>query len=1033
MSSEALFRRIDEYHCCSHSACVKQLYQQIQKAQLSTEQLEEIENRAYRFCQAPQSASSASEPLQQLMQEYSLSSREGLALMILIEALSRIEDPRVAAQLMEDCLQGLNWQEHLGSHKSGFVNMSTLLLLLTGKLLDSTEHQAEKKLRRLLRKLSAPMIERSLRAVIHHIAKQFIYASDVDSAITQGCQLPGHQTLFSLDMLGEEALTTKRAKRYLQRYNNAAQKIVDSSQQHRFGLSIKLSALLPRYEPTLFNEAKDALVQHLAPLMELARNQQLPLMIDAEESHRLELGLSIVCALLERCDPGEQSPLGLAVQAYSPRALPVLEYLQALAAERRIRVPVRLVKGAYWDSEIKLAQLQGLPEFPVFIDKHHTDLSYLACAQYLLQNEDQFVPAFATHNALCISHIISLAPKGHRIEFQRLHGMGSALYEEVCRNHPNVSVRVYGPVGDERELLPYLIRRLLENAANNSFVKRLLSDKDLKPLCRHPLRDVPTENNAEKVIKKPANLYEPDRANSPGLNLVSQRVQNHLKLSLQALQHRVWEWHELSGQSHQGATKHCVLNPYDGSPVGHSPIHQASELHAMVESCMHHWHKWRNTPVEDRAACLERFACLLDTHRVTLLSLLIREAGKTIPDALGEIREAIDFANYYARQARHYFSAHHRLPGAIGEENSWRWVSRGPFLCISPWNFPLAIFCGQVCAALVCGNPVIAKPASYTPLIAGFAVKLLKQAGIPDAVIHLALIPGHELESGISEDKHLRGIAFTGSDTSAARVHRALAARSGPRLPLIAETGGQNVMIADCSSLQEQLCKDIVQSAFMSAGQRCSCLRILCVQQEIKDELLELLTGYLNEMRLGNPADLRTDIGPLIHHEAKASLLAHCEVYELQQRVLFEGTLDDDARQDNLLAPRILEVAGIEELKQEQFGPILHLASFDYGQSEQLADSINRAGFGLTCGIHSRNTAWAKRMAEQINVGNVYINRNMVGAIVGAQPFGGMGRSGTGPKAGGPHYLSAFATEQAFSHNSAALGGSVDVLAGPSE
>lgn len=1026
MHLEDLFNRIESQYCCDHASTLARLRRILEAEQTPAISLQSIEQAAIALCHRARAAPHAHTPVHQLLNEFSLSSEEGLALMVLIEALARTQSISVASQLLSDSLGQHDWLRHLGHEKPAFINASALLLLLTGKVMHQGPAQQEKLFRRLLRSLSSPMIHASIQGVIHHVAHQFVFANRADDALSRVTNSSVPYECFSLDMLGEEALTTKRAEQYLSRYESAIRAVLAAGQQNRCSISIKLSALYPRYEPRQFEAARQHIVAALTPLLRKAQQAGLSITIDAEEAHRLELGLCIYTDLLQHGDIADKSLIGMAVQAYSPRALPVLEYLQCFARTRKVQLPIRLVKGAYWDSEIKLAQLQGLAHFPVFRHKQHTDLSYLACAQFMLNHPDCFYPQFATHNAVSIQHILACRPHGQALEFQRLHGMGEAVYAALNQEQPSIKVRVYAPVGEDKELLPYLIRRLLENGANNSFVKQMhTTDATLSDLCRHPLQSTDREN----LIKDSADLYLPERENSRGINLNSRQTHTMLRQQLDALNAKVWQFVPLTAKQCAPLTELTSLNPYDGSPVGHCLQHATRQLDEMATTCADATTQWSQTTSAQRVMCLRRFAKALQQHRIDIVSLLVREAGKTIPDAHDELREAIDFAHYYATQAEQMFGARTSLPGPVGEENTLGWKARGPFLCISPWNFPLAIFCGQVCAALACGNGVIAKPSLKTPLIACFVIQLLHESGIPEQALHLALVSGHSLSDWLSTDTYLRGVAFTGSDNTARTLHLSIARREGPRIPLIAETGGQNAMLADCSSLPEQLVKDVVHSAFLSAGQRCSALRVLYLQDEMYDNVLSMLRGHLDSLKVGDPADLRNDIGPLIDHQAKRALQEHCALYERQHKVLYAGRMPETVRADNLLPPHILAVESIRDLHEEQFGPVLHLARYDYRQLDKVLTDIRSCGYGLTFGIHSRNIRWAKRVANTLPIGNVYINRNMVGAIVASQPFGGMGCSGTGPKAGGPHYLKAFACEQSISFNSAALGGSLDILA----
>ena len=922
--------------------------------------------------------------------EYGLDTREGVVLMCLAEALLRIPDSETVDRLIRDKVGSAHWEEHLGHSPSSFVNASTWALMLGGRLLQGDEISTHG----LIGRLGEAVVRRALIAAMGILGRQFVMGRTITEALThsRGWEEKGYR--HSYDMLGEAARTEVAAEAYLAAYADAIAAVGKASDGrgpvNGPGISVKLSALHPRYEMAQRQRVLDELTPRLISLCRLARSAQIGLTVDAEEAERLDLSLDVVDAAL--ADPGLAGweGFGLAVQAYQKRARPLIGWLIELARRTNRRLMVRLVKGAYWDSEIKRAQDRGLDGFPVFIRKAATDISYLACAADLLAAGDAIYPQFATHNAHTMAAVRELAGQRNDWEFQRLHGMGEALYRQIV---PAIACRTYAPVGRHEDLLPYLVRRLLENGANTSFVNRL-ADASLPPeqVVADPL-EAPLKPFS---IPLPCALFAP-RRNSAGLDLASPPVLNDLAAALDVAE----------------------LQP--------PPVVAKADPQAALALALDAFPAWDGLGGDARAARLERAADLFEAARPELMRLAIREAGKTIPDAVAEIREAVDFLRYYAAEARRLCSRPVRLPGPVGELNTLTLRGRGVFVCISPWNFPLAIFTGQVAAALAAGNTVLAKPAEQTPLMAGAAVSLLHRAGIPPEALHL-LPGGPEMGEALVAHPAVAGVAFTGSTETARAIFRRLAAKDGPIVPLIAETGGINAMIVDSSALSEQVVSDIIDSAFRSAGQRCSALRVLFVQQDAWIRLEPMLAGAMRELTVGDPGCLATDIGPVIDAKALARLNAHADSLDRCARLVARAP--DPVGNGLFFAPRAYEINDMGPLAREVFGPILHVVSWESATLDRVIAAVNSTGYGLTLGIHSRIEAAIRQITDRVRVGNVYINRSMIGAVVGSQPFGGQGLSGTGPKAGGPHALPRYAVEVCHSVNTAASGGDPELLGG---
>ncbi|WP_210396191.1 bifunctional proline dehydrogenase/L-glutamate gamma-semialdehyde dehydrogenase PutA [Motiliproteus sediminis] len=963
--------------------------------------------------------------IEALLQEFPLGRADGLALMALAEALLRIPDSSTADALIRTRLRGADWRSH-DDHDNLWLKSAHQGLKLAQSLIASEHHHS---LAGIGQRLGQPLIRQALKQAVGLISDQFVCGETIYEALDNSQQLLADGDTVSFDMLGEAALCAEDAQRFFDAYQHAISALGCNESYPpgalRPAVSIKLSALHPRFEWSQRERWRPVLNQRMASLISLARQHRIAVTIDAEESDRLEPTLALFADLLAGPAHG-WGLLGIAVQAYSRRALATLAWLTATARHHRTSIPVRLVKGAYWDSEIKWAQQRGLEDYPVFTAKSATDLNYQACARYLFcgHSRDRLYPQFATHNARTLADILTLSD-GRPFECQRLFGMGEALYREA-RNSHSFPCRVYAPVGAHRELLPYLVRRLLENGANSSFVNQIYHPgTGLEALAVPATAQWPPAGS----LPRPAEIFAPERANSRGLNL--QRPDTASCLEDWMAEPLPWRQAAplINGSSCLQGEPVRLFSPQDQQrDIGDLYPTDAATATRAIDCVSTAAQSWAATPAAARAACLDRLAVLLERHRSQLIPLLVAEAGKTLPHALDEVREAVDFCHYYARQAEKLFTPQ-SLPGPTGEDNRLLMAPRGLFVCISPWNFPLAIFTGQVSAALVCGNGVIAKPARQTSLIATLCCELMLEAGIPVGVLALLPGPSEGFCDQLLADQRIDGVAFTGSSASALAIQRRLAAREhAPIATLIAETGGQNAMIVDSSALPEQVVRDALDSAFGAAGQRCSALRLLCLQEEIADSIETLLIGALKERQLGDPAQLATDIGPVIDAQAQQLLLNYLSQQQAAGRLLYQGTVGDHLSQGSFVAPAVVRLQRVDQLGEEQFGPILHLLRYRADHSEQLVDAINQLGYGLTLGIHSRNSAHAEALAMRARVGNVYINRHQTGAVVGSQPFGGCGLSGTGPKAGGPHYLRRFVYEKHLCTDTTAWGGNAALL-----
>ena len=976
-----------------------------------------------------------------LLQEYSLETQEGILLMCLAEALMRIPDKHTADALIHDKMSVADWQKHVGRSESTLVNASTWGLMLTGRVvkmdkrLDGSPSNIWK---RLVKRSGEPVIRSAMYQAMAIMGRQFVLGRDIREALKNAREYRDRGYTYSFDMLGEAAMTREDAARYLEDYRDAIEAAGSDPCPHGHAaapsVSIKLSALHPRYEVPQQDRVMNELADTLVELLGVARRNGVSITIDAEEMDRLELSLRLFEKVFSSDVVRGWGGLGMVVQAYSKRALPVLCWLNKLAREQGDEIPVRLVKGAYWDNEIKLCQQRGLDAYPVFTRKEATDISYLACLRYLLSDYTRgaLYPQLASHNAHTVASVMAMADSRDRpIEFQRLHGMGDALYNTLLDEF-EYPVRIYAPVGAHKDLLPYLVRRLLENGANSSFVHRLIdAETPIDYLVQNPVQQLQKHSTIPNDrIPPPTRIFGSDRVNSGGVNLQAEA-------DLYPLLERVGRWQEafwvagpiIHGQRRTVGGQQRIYAPHDQSrAVGDVFRANPSQVAEALEVAHRGFPGWNDVPVDERARCLERYADLLEANRDELLALCAREAGKTLQDAIDEVREAVDFSRYYAVEGRRRFSRATPLSGPTGERNEWYLEGRGVFLCISPWNFPLAIFTGQVMAALVAGNAVIAKPAEQTSLIAFRAIELMLEAGVPADVVQFLPGDGAAIGDRLVPDPRIAGVAFTGSGRVARLLNRTLAARDGAIVPLIAETGGLNAMIVDSSALPEQVVQDVLRSAFTSAGQRCSALRILYLQTDVAERMETLLAGAMAELSVGDPERLSTDVGPVIDERAQAELQQHLGVLAKDARLIASVSLPTACQAGFFIAPSAYGIDSIRQLDREHFGPILHVVRYAAEKLDAVIDEVNRTGFGLTLGIHSRSESTASYIEKRVKVGNTYINRDQVGAVVGVQPFGGHGLSGTGPKAGGPNYLARFAIERTRTTNTTAVGGNASLL-----
>lgn len=981
------------------------------------------------------------------MHEYGLATEEGVILMCLAEALLRIPDADTADAFIADRISGGAWDKHRGASDSLFVNASTWGLMLTGrimKLRDAKGANPIQSIKRLVARSGEPVIRQAVRQAVKLLGDQFVLGTTIGTALLRAKPLEAKGVRFSFDMLGEAARSEGDAERYFQRYaeaidavGNGAGAMTEANLDAIFArpsISVKLSALHPRFEPGKDARIAKELLPRLLTLARAARAKGLGLTVDAEEQDRLDITAKVFGEAFLNPQLGGWQGLGIAVQAYGKRAIPMLRWLRQLSEIGQKRLPVRLVKGAYWDSEIKWAQERGLADYPVFSRKLHTDVSYLAAMRYLIAAPEAFYPQFATHNAHTIASA-RIAGGSSDFEFQRLHGMGEALYEAVQFDertaHP---VRIYAPVGGHEDLLGYLVRRLLENGANTSFINRIADDETpVSDIVADPVEQAELEREEgtrRLAIPRPREIYLPERSASAGLALTEASVRTPLLVDMGKTIKTGFVAGPIVGgaQTVGGDAAQALFSPHDSRQrIGSVRLATPAQLDAALASAGAAAHRWDVTPAAERARILELAADLFERDRAALMAHLVREAGKTLEAAQAEVREAVDYLRYYAGEARRLFSEPVELKGPTGETNTLSLRARGTFACISPWNFPLAIFTGQIAAALAAGNPVIAKPAEQTPATGFVAVKLLHEAGVPSDVLHLVTGAG-KLGEALVKDDRVRGVAFTGSNETAWAIQRTLAGRHGAIVPFIAETGGINVMIADSSALPEQVVRDAVRSAYDSAGQRCSAARVLFVQDDAAPRIKAMLSGAIEALDVGDPLDYATDMGPVIDEAAQDALESHKVRMKREGREIIDLPIPEACRAGTYVTPALYELDRLARVEREVFGPVLHLIRFDRGHLDTVISAMNATGYGLTLGLHSRIESVADYVAEHARVGNLYINRNQIGAVVGVQPFGGEGLSGTGPKAGGPNYVSRFATERTRTTDVTATGGNYMLL-----
>ena len=974
--------------------------------------------------------------VEDFLHAYSLSTKEGLALMVLAEALLRVPDADTADRLIEDKLRSGDWARHDTRSTALLVSASAWTLGLTARVIHPGE-TPDGIVEALVKRLGLPAVRAATRQAMRLLGSHFVLGQTIEEALARAAS--GRASVYSFDMLGEGARTAADAERYFESYANAIGAIGKSARKtagnaalpHRPGISVKLSALHPRYEPASRERVLRELTPKLLELARLAKSHELNFTVDAEEADRLELSLDVIGAVLGDPSLSGWDGFGLAVQAYQKRSAAVIDWIAEQAAALDRRLMIRLVKGAYWDSEIKRAQERGLADYPVFSRKAMTDLCYLDCARKLLAARPRLYPQFATHNALTAASVIEDAGGTQDYEFQRLHGMGEALYQSLLTDLTGLTCRVYAPVGGHADLLAYLVRRMLENGANSSFVSVAADiSVPIKTVLRRPQSWIERPDEARHPhIPLPRDLFAPERKNSAGVEFGDASALQELRAEVSAAPRHGKATPLIDGAAIAGRAR-SVLSPIDGKPIGAVEEGDAAIVAAALSAAQTGFAAWAATPVAERAAILQRAGDLIERNRGRLIALLQSEGGKTLDDSISELREAADFCRYYGSQARSALASR-MLPGPTGESNELRYRGRGAVVCISPWNFPLAIFTGQVTAALAAGNTVVAKPAEQTPLVAYETVKLLHAAGVPAGALHLvpgdgrvgALLTGH---AGVA------GVAFTGSTEVARSINRALAGKEGPVAALVAETGGVNAMIVDATALPEQVTDDVITSAFRSAGQRCSALRLLCVQDDVADKVLDMVQGAARELKVGDPRDIATHVGPVIDGEAEDRLDRWIAAMDARGALRFrwDGPLPPHG---TYVAPAIIELDRARELKEEVFGPVLHVVRWKPGELDQLLDDIAGNGTALTLGIHSRIDLTVERVLARLPHGNIYVNRNMIGAVVGSQPFGGSGLSGTGPKAGGPNTLHRFAVEQVVTVNTAASGGNATLLADDEE
>ena len=1034
MNLEITFDEINKIAYASESLVVKNLLDYLKPEY--NKRLLNIEDRANEIVEAVRKSIKSDSPIENLLQEYELNTKEGTVLLCLAEALLRIPDKKTMDRLLEDKFSSVDWKKHISADKGVFVNASSWAFFLTGNILDkkiTDKTKLEETYKSLLKKSTEPIIRKAVKKAVTILARQFVFKPTIEEGMKFTESEKYKKNIFSFDMLGEGARTMEDAERYFQDYINsihAVGKLLNNSSEIKYtnGVSIKISALHPRYERNKSEDLEKELLPKLVKLCEISKQYNIQLCIDAEENYRLILSLKILDKLSSNRNLLGWNGLGLAVQAYQKRAFYVIDWLDKLAKRDNRVINVRLVKGAYWDSEIKLAQELGVPNYPVFTRKSLTDLSWMACAKKLFSLQKNIFPQFATHNAYSIAFIEEFG-KDKVFEFQRIHGMADKIHEYFNRYSSDnyQKCRIYAPVGEYNDLLPYLMRRLLENGANTSFVNKINDPKlDIKEIIADPLDIIDQYSQIPNPqIPLPPDIYLPERKNSKGYDLDNEYTRLQIENIFSSIDLSYKAFSIVKGIDVDDESRK-VFNPSKlDQSLGYVAFASESTVRKSLEIASNYFSYWKNVEVENKVEIINKFADLLEVNQEKLVKICVLEAGKTIKDSINDLREAIDFCYYYSSEAIRVFKDPIILKGPTGEKNKLVYEGKGVIFAISPWNFPIAIFTGQIVSALLAGNTVIAKPAEKTSIIAYEIVKLFLKAGLPVGSLQLLIGKGRNIGQIVLNDTRIKGVVFTGSCETAKKIQNDLVKREGEIIPFMAETGGLNFMIIDSSALTEQVVDDAIESGFNAAGQRCSALRILAIQDEVYDKTLKMLIGATKKIKIGLPNLLSTDIGPVIDQEAKDRINNH--VKSFKSKVLSQSPLESKY-QGYYVTPTIIEIENLNEVKEEIFGPVIHVYKYKSNEIEKLISDINKMNYGLTLGIQSRIENTINYIFNNANIGNIYINRNIVGAVVGVQPFGGRGLSGTGPKAGGPNYLLKFANEKSYSYNTTAAGGNATLF-----
>ena len=1034
MNLEITFDEINKISYASESLVAKNLLDYLKPEY--NKRLVNIEDRANEIVEAVRKSIKSDSPIENLLQEYELNTKEGTVLLCLAEALLRIPDKKTMDRLLEDKFSSVDWKKHISADKGVFVNASSWAFFLTGNILDkkiTDKTKLEETYKSLLKKSTEPIIRKAVKKAVTILARQFVFKPTIEEGMKFTESEKYKKNIFSFDMLGEGARTMEDAERYFQNYINsihAVGKQLNNSSEIKYanGVSIKISALHPRYERNKSDDLEKELLPKLVKLCEISKQYNIQLCIDAEENYRLILSLKVLDKLSSNRNLLGWNGLGLAVQAYQKRAFYVIDWLDKLAKRDNRVINVRLVKGAYWDSEIKLAQELGVPNYPVFTRKSLTDLSWMACAKKLFSLQKNIFPQFATHNAYSIAFIEEFG-KDKIFEFQRIHGMADKIHEYFNRysNDNYQKCRIYAPVGEYNDLLPYLMRRLLENGANTSFVNKINDPKlDIKEIIADPLDIIDQYSQIPNPqIPLPPDIYLPERKNSKGYDLDNEYTRLQIENIFSSIDLSYKAFSIVKGIDVDDESRK-VFNPSKlDQSLGYVAFASESTVRKSLEIASNYFSYWKNVEVENKVEIINKFADLLEANQEKLVKICVLEAGKTIKDSINDLREAIDFCYYYSSEAIRVFKDPIILKGPTGEKNKLVYEGKGVIFAISPWNFPIAIFTGQIVSALLAGNTVIAKPAEKTSIIAYEIVKLFLKAGLPVGSLQLLIGKGRNIGQIVLNDTRIKGVVFTGSCETAKKIQNDLVKREGEIIPFMAETGGLNFMIIDSSALTEQVVDDAIESGFNAAGQRCSALRILAIQDEVYDKTLKMLIGATKKIKIGLPNLLSTDIGPVIDQEAKDRINNH--VKSFKSKVLSQSPLESKY-QGYYVTPTIIEIENLNEVKEEIFGPVIHVYKYKSNEIEKLISDINKMNYGLTLGIQSRIENTINYIFNNANIGNIYINRNIVGAVVGVQPFGGRGLSGTGPKAGGPNYLLKFANEKSYSYNTTAAGGNATLF-----